>query len=80
MDIQTRRINGELWFKFNRKFEEFKYRFGNFLTILLIVLLVIMGLGLGYIIMTYIDLLKTNPCHLCMEQGYQCIKLKLGLS
>lgn len=71
-------IDDERYIKFNNKFEEFRYKFGNWLIVLLILVLAISFICLMIYVLPYIKLLKTNPCQLCMEQGYQCMKLKWG--
>jgi len=67
MKVETKEIDGETWVKFNSEFDKFRYYQGNFISIILIVVLIVMGLSLGYLILNYIDLIQSNPCRLCEE-------------
>jgi len=70
--IQTKVIEGEEYFKFDNKYEEFRYFYGNLLTLILIIVLIVLGVVLLTVVFKHIDLLKTNPCKLCMDLGYDC--------
>lgn len=74
MKIESRTIDNEIWFKFNNEFERIRYFYSNLLTFLFICLLVILGIGLGYIVFNNINLLKTSPCSLCEDLGYFCMQ------
>lgn len=72
--VETKEINGETWLKFDSEFDKWRYYWSNTLTLILIIVLIVLGISLGYIIMNHIELLKSNPCGLCRELGFTCIK------
>jgi len=71
--IQTKVIDGEEYFKFDSKYEEFRYFYGNLLTLILIIVLVVLGIVLLTVVFKHIELLKTNPCELCQNLGNYCV-------
>ena len=71
----TQKINGEIWFKFNSEFEKLKWRYTNLIMIGCFLLLLILIILFFIYIMPHINLLKTNPCNLCENNGWSCIKL-----
>lgn len=75
--IQTREIEGETWFKFDRNFDKVRYYHGNILTIILIVVLVVLSLGFFYVVLNYVGLITTNPCQLCEKLGYTCMNIQV---
>ena len=70
--IISRLIDGEEWFKFNKDFEKVRYFYGNLITMLLIVVLVVLATVMFLKVFPYINLLRTNPCRLCENLGYIC--------
>ena len=70
--LEWKEIDGKKWFKFNKKFNEKKYQYGNLLTLIFILVLIALGGILYPIIMNHLDLLQTNPCKLCQDFGYIC--------
>lgn len=73
--IEKKEIEGETWIKFNSSYDKFRYYWGNFLTGILIPILLVLGAVLFYYIFRYVNLIKTNPCSLCENLGYSCLKL-----
>ena len=71
---EWKEIDGEKWFKFNKKYDEVRYFHGNILTIILIAVLIILGILLFYYVGLNINVLKSNPCNLCENMGYFCFK------
>jgi len=70
--IISREIDGEEWFKFNKDYEKVRYFYGNLITMLLILVLVVIATIMFLKIFPYINLLKTNPCRLCENLGMIC--------
>ena len=70
--VVTTEINGERWFRFNNEFERIKYFYGNLITVLLILVLVVIATVMFLKVFPHIDMLKTNPCLLCENLGYVC--------
>ena len=59
--VESKEIDGETWFKFNDKFDQTKYFYGNILTVLLIIVLVTLGSTLFYYMYSNVQELKGNP-------------------
>ena len=75
--VQIRTIDGEEWFKFDNKFEYYRYYYGIYIMIALVMILACAFIFFVIYIIPYIDLLKNNPCDLCMEHGYNCFKTSM---
>jgi len=76
--FQEKIIDNERYIKFDNQFEELRYKHGNWLIFLLIAVMLVIFIGLLLYLVPHINLLKSSPCQLCMEQGYQCIQMKYG--
>ena len=73
---EWKEIEGVKYFKFNSKFDTFKYYFGHYISILLILVMVgAMAWGIWYAL-NYGHLIRENPCLLCENiTGRQCFNL-----
>jgi hypothetical protein len=73
--IEFKEIDGETWFKFNSEYEKLKWKYGNI--IMIITLILCFGLMIMFFIyiLPNINLLKTSPCVLCESGGWNCMKL-----
>lgn len=72
--VETKEIEGKTWIKFNSKYDQFRYYYGNLVAVVAIIVLIVLGILLLSFIFKNIDLLKTNPCSLCESLGYTCSK------
>ena len=70
-------IDGERYFKFNSEYDRVRYFYGNILTIISIIILIILGIVIFYYVGNNLTLLKSNPCSLCEKAGYICQKFKI---
>jgi len=68
--IEERVIDGERWFKFNSEFDRVRYYYGNIITVIAIIVLIILGGILFWYVFSNISLLKSSPCKLCEDMGY----------
>jgi hypothetical protein len=71
-------IDGERWFKFNSNYDKLRYFYGNILTLILVIVLIVLGILIFYYVGHNLALLKSNPCSLCEKAGYICNKFNLG--
>lgn len=76
--VKTKEIDGEKWIKFDSKFDKVRYYYGNLITVIFIIVLILLGITLFFIIFKYVALIKANPCKLCEDLGFICSKLQGG--
>ena len=76
--LEWKEENGEKWFKFNKKLNEWKFVYGNILTVIFILVLITLGVKLYSLVMGHIDLLRTDPCLLCEGLGFNCFTSPFG--
>jgi len=69
---ELRKINETIYIKFKTRFELFRYYTQVFLMIIGIIIFCLFF----YQLLTHIQLLKSDPCQLCIKQGYSCMKLR----
>jgi hypothetical protein len=74
---EWKEINGKKWFKFNSNYDKIRYFYGNLLTLVLIIVMIVLGAVIFYYVGTNLNLLKSNPCNLCEQIGYSCMKIKI---
>ena len=58
---QVKEIDGEKWIKFDSKFEEKRYFYGNIIMAICGIALMIFMFGLGYVLFTHLDEITDNP-------------------
>ena len=76
--LEWKEENGERWFKFDKKLNEKKFMYGNILTVIFILVLVVLGIKTYSLIAGRLDLLTTDPCGLCESLGYICYTSPFG--
>lgn len=60
-NIETRQIDGELWYKFNDNYDKWRYKFGNYVAFFLIFVLIALGSTLFLFTNNHLKELKANP-------------------
>lgn len=71
---EWKEINGEKYFKFNKDYDRIRYFYGNLLTLIFIILVVVLGILTFWYVSNNLELLKSTPCELCKQAGYFCFK------
>ena len=73
--IEFKEIDGENWFKFDSEYERIRWKYGNWIMVATLILCFALMIMFFIYILPNINLLKTSPCVLCENGGWNCIKL-----
>lgn len=71
---EWKEIDGEKYFKFNKDYDRIRYYYGNLLTFIFIVLVIILGVLTFWYVLNNLELLRSTPCKLCEQAGHFCFK------